>query len=182
VQGNEPFLALPPWVMWRIIRVMRSMLFALILFGASLVGQPGSEDKSSACKKLQPILIALKSPAASRPLLTSQLVEAMMALTTSDRQPSRSTVVNFADELTGALIGRDFTNQVDALQQSVCEVLSGSTTNLKSSGRLEVALTAIGIDRTRKETVTRLFMAIGKEVRGPDGFPVSDGFPPPRKR
>lgn len=159
--------------MWRIIRVMRSVLFALILSGASLVGQSGSEDKSAACKKLQPILMALKNPAASRPLLTSQLVEAMMASTSSDRQPSRSTVVNFADEFTGALIGRDFTNQAAALQQSVCEVLSGSTTNLKSSGRLEEALSAIGLDRTRKETVTRLFMAIAKEVRGPDGFPLT---------
>jgi hypothetical protein len=151
---------------------MRSLLFALILFGASLAGQSGSEDKSAPCNKLKPILVALKNPDASRALLTGQLAEAMMALTSSDRQPSRSTVGSFADELTGALIGRDFTNQLGALQQSVCEVLSGSTTNLKSSSRFEETLAAVGLDRARRETATRRFMAIGKEVRGPDDWPV----------
>jgi hypothetical protein len=151
---------------------MRSVLFALILFGANLVGQSHSEDKSARCDRLQPILMSLKSPEASRPSLTRQLVEAMMAVTSSDRQPSRSTVESFAAELTSALIGRDFTNQLGALQQSVCDVLSGSTTNLKSSSRFEETLAVIGLDRTKRETVTRRFMAIGKEVRGPDDWPA----------
>ena len=165
-------MALPPWLMRRIIPVMRRVLCCLILFGASVLGQSGREEKSAACKKLQPILTALKSPGASRPSLTTQLADAMMSLTSSDRQPSRSTVVSFADELTGALIGKDLKDQPGVLQQSICEVLSGSTTNFKSATRFREALTALRIDSMKKQTLTTRFMAIGEEVRGPDDSPV----------
>ena len=152
---------------------MRRVFCCLILFGASVLGQSGRLDKSAACKKLQPILTEMKSPGASRPSLTTQLVETMMDLTSGDRQPSRSTVASFADEFTGAVIGKDLKDQVGILQQSICEVLSGSTTNLQSASRFRESLTALGIDGVRKQTLTTRFMAIGEEVRGPDDSPVS---------
>jgi ABC-type lipoprotein release transport system permease subunit len=96
----------------------------------------------------------------------------MMELPSSDRQPSRSTVVRFVDEFTGVLIGKDLKNQVGVLQQSICEVLSGSTTNFKSASRFREALTVLGIDSMGKQTLTTRFMAIGEEVRGPDDSPV----------
>jgi len=96
----------------------------------------------------------------------------MMSLTSSDRQPSRSTVASFADEFTAAVIGKDLRDEVGVLQQSVCEVLSGSATNIKSASRFREALTALGFDSMRKQTLTTRFMAIGEEVRGPDDSPV----------
>jgi len=152
---------------------MRKVLCCVILFGASVLGQSGREDKSAACRKLQPILTALKSPKASWQSLTTQLLEVMMSLTSSDRQPSRSTVAGFSDEFTGALIGKDLRDQIVVLQQSICEVLSGSTTNFKSASRFREALTALSIDSMEKQTLTARFMAIGVEVRGPDDSPLS---------
>ncbi len=157
--------------MRRIIPVMRRVLCCLVLIAATALGQ-GRLDKSGPCNKLQPILMALKTPAVSRSSLTTQLADAMMSLTSSDRQPSRSTVVSFADEFTSALIGKDLTNQLSALQQSICEVLSGSTTNFKSASHFRDALTALSIESSEKQALSTRFMAIGDEVRGPDDSPV----------
>ena len=152
---------------------MRRALFCLVLFGTSLVGQ---SEKSPDLNKLRPILIALKSSSASRPSLTNQLVEAMMALANKDRQPARSTVVSFADEFTGMVFGKSLTNdQLDGLAAAIGEVMTGSTTNFKSSGHFRDILTAVGIDSMKKQTVTRRFIAIGEEVRGPDDSPSALG-------
>jgi len=166
-------LWLPPICWGRTIQVMRRALFCLVLFGTSLIGQ---SEKSPDLNKLRPILMALKSSSASRPSLTNQLVEAMIALANKDRQPARSTVVSFADEFTGMVFGKALTNnQLDGLAAAIGEVMTGSTTNFKSSGHFRDILTAVSVDSMKKQTVTRRFIAIGEEVRGPDDSPSALG-------
>jgi hypothetical protein len=149
---------------------MRRALFCLVVFGTSLIAQP---DKSPDLDKLRPILMALKNAGASRPLLTNQLVEAMMALADKDRQPARSTVVSFAEQFTGLLLGKSLTNsQVEGLAGAIGEVMTGSTTSFRSSGHLRDVLTAVAIDNTKQQAITRRFIAIGEEVRGPDDSPA----------
>ena len=97
----------------------------------------------------------------------------MIILASADHPPTRSSVVGFADELTGVLLGKSVTNaQLDVLQQSIGEALSGATANYLSAGRFRQALIAVGIDSSRKRVVTNLFMTIAEEVRGPDDSPV----------
>ena len=152
---------------------MRRALFCLVLFGTGLTAQPA---KSPDLDKLRPILMALKNAGAAHASLTNQLVEVMMALANKDRQPARSTVVSFADEFTGILFGRALTNgQLDGFAAAIGEVMTGSTTNFKSSGHFRDIMTAVGIDSMKKQTVTRRFIAIGEEVRGPDDSPSALG-------
>ena len=148
------------------------IVLGVVLLGAVLSGQ-STRDQKAAFNKLKSTLTALKDAGANRSSLASQLVDEMMILADANRPPSRSSVVDFADELTGVLFGKNITNaHLDVLQQSIGEALSGSTANYLSVGRFREALTAVGIDRLRKRLVTNLLMAIAEEVRGPDDSPV----------
>ena len=148
------------------------IVLGLLLLGAVLSGQ-SARDQKAAFNKLKSTLVALKETGADRTSLASQLVDEMMTLANANHRPSRSTVVGFADELTGVLLGRNITNaQLDALQQSIGEALSGSTANYNSASRFREALSAVGIDSPSKRVITNLFMAIAEEVRGPDDAPV----------
>ncbi|MDQ2900004.1 MAG: hypothetical protein M3Y07_09420, partial [Acidobacteriota bacterium] len=110
---------------------------------------------------------------ASHGSLTQQLVDAMTSLAQEDRRPSRPTLESFADEFIGALTGMSVTNaQVITLQRSITEVLLSSTTNLKSASRLREILTALHIGDSKVRVITKRFIAIGEEVRGPDDSPL----------
>ena len=146
------------------------IVLGLLLLGAVLSGQ-STRDPKAAFNKLKSTLIALRDPRADR--IASHLVDEMMTLANANHQPTRSTVAGFADELTSVLLGRNITNaQLDVLQQSIGEVLSGSTANYNSASRFRETLTAVGIDNPSKRVITNLFMAIAEEVRGPDDAPV----------
>ena len=151
---------------------MRSILCALLMFGSVLGGQPTQQDKAAA-SKLNSTLTALKNNSADRSILTRQLVVAMMSLADRDRLPSRATVEGFADELTGALIGRNLTNaQVTMVERSLIEVVSGSTSNAISASHLREALAALRVDPSRTHVIIKRFIAICEQVRGPDDSPV----------
>jgi hypothetical protein len=91
----------------------------------------------------------------------------------SEQQPSRTTVASFAEELTSALIGRGLTNsQVMMLEQSIDEVLRSSGATFTSASRLRETLAAIGVDASKLRIITKGFIAIGEEVRGPDDLPT----------
>ena len=97
----------------------------------------------------------------------------MMALGEGNRRPSRPTVEGFVDEFISALIGNNFTNtQLAMLQRSITEVLRGSTTNLDSASHLRESLASVHITYSRTQAITKRFLAIGKEVRGPDDSPL----------
>ena len=148
------------------------IVLGLVLLGAVLSGQ-SARDQKAAANRLNSTLTGLKDAGADRLSLATQLVDEMMILADANRPPLRSSVVDFADELTGVLLGKNTTNaQLEVLQQSIGEALSGSTANYLSVGRFREALTAVGIDRPRKRLVTNLLMAIAEEVRGPDDSPA----------
>jgi hypothetical protein len=146
-------------------RNMRSSIARFIL-----LGQAPREDQA-ALSKLTSTLAAMRRVGADRAILSHQLVDVMTSLQDEKRRPSRTTVESFADEFTGALIGRPLTNgQVAMLQLCITEVVRGSTTNLNSTSHLREALTTIHIDSLEMDVIIKDFLAIGEEVRGPDDF------------
>ena len=158
---------------------MKRIVFALLLLGGFLISGAVCQDKSTAKRpeatpKLRSTLQALKSRGASRATLSRQLADAILLLAETGHQPSRSAVTSFADELTTALLGRELTNsQVTTLAQSMEEVLrrSGTTTFIPAC-QLRETLAALGVDASKVQIITRRFIAIGEEIRGPDDMPT----------
>ena len=132
-----------------------------------------SQSKTAA-SELHSTLTALRDRNASRSLLSQRLAAEIMSLTDTDQRPSPHTVSEFADEFVGALIGKDLTQaQVTNLQRSITEMLDASTKrNYVPASRLREAVTALRVDPREKQAITRSFIAIGEEIRGPDDTPV----------
>jgi len=141
----------------------------LLLLAAGLSGQPSATNKASV-DRLNSTLLALKRADASvKPHLTRQLVDEIVALSEKDRQPSRATVAGFANEFLDALIGKDLTSaNLITLRTSIVQVTRGSGATFVPASSLREALTAVGIERSKVQDITRRFMAIGDEIRGPD--------------
>jgi len=151
---------------------MIGMLRGLVFTGFTLLGQSARQEPA-VVSRLNSTLTTLQNVGADRLSLAHQLVDVMMSLEAGDRRPSRPTVESFVAEFVGAVIGRTFTNaQMALLQRSITEVLSGSTTNLNSASHLRESLAAFHVDSSRMQVITRRFIAIGEEVRGPDDSPL----------
>ncbi len=157
---------------------MKRLVFALLLLGGCLIVGAVCQDRSAARRPeasstLRSSLQALKDRGASRATLSHQLADAILLLAETGHQPSRSAVTSFADELTTVLLGEELTNsQVTTLAQSMEEVLrrSGTTTFIPAS-QLRETLAALGVDASKVQIITRRFIAIGEEIRGPDDMP-----------
>lgn len=148
---------------------MRSALSCYLLCaGLSLFGQSTPADQAAA--KLDAILAAMKDPGASRPALSQQLADVILSLAQPDHQPSRSTVVAFTDELTGALIGKDLKWNAPPkwLLGPIVEILSTSGANFTKASRFGDVLKSLGVDAAKTQRITTRFIKIGEEVRGPD--------------
>ena len=151
---------------------MRSILCGSLFIGFSLLGQQSLQEGSAAIARLNTTLTALQNVSADRVILTRQLVDAMMALGEGNRRPSRPTVEGFVDEFISALIGKFTNTQLAMLQRPITEVLRGSTTNLDSASHLRESLASVHINYSRTQAITKRFLAIGEEVRGPDDSPL----------
>ena len=149
---------------------MRCLLCGLLCVSVGL-SYPQSKTATS---ELHSTLTALRDRNASRSLLSQRLAAEIMSLTDRDRRPSPHTVSEFADEFVGALIGKDLTQaQVTNLQRSITEMLDASTTrNYVPASRLRETVTALRVDPSERQAITRDFIAIGEEIRGPDDSPV----------
>ena len=78
-------------------------------------------------------------------------------------------MTGFAEELTAALFGKELSAQSTAsLRQSIRDVLRGSSATFPSAASLRQVLARAGVDSTKAQLITRRFMAIGEEIRGPD--------------
>ena len=149
---------------------MQIVLCCLLLLGAGLNAQPTGEGRTAA-GKLKSILIALQHSKAAQTSLARQLSDEMVAFADTDRKPLRATVSGFAHEFTHALFGKSLTNaQVSVLQSSITDLLRGSTANFNSASRLREVLVAVHVDDSKTQRITRRFIAIGEEVRGPDDY------------
>ena len=149
---------------------MKHVLCFLLLLGVSAAGQ----DKSAVRRlpetpKLHSTLLALKDGGGDRLSLSHQLVDAIMSQAEREYQPLRTTVKNFADELTSALLGKDSTNaQVLMLERSIDDVLRRSGATFTSASHLRETLATLGVGALKTQVITKRFIAIGEEVRGPD--------------
>ena len=166
---------------------MRKLVCCLLLLGGCLISGAAGQDKSLAAKpetarQLRSTLQALKSRDASRTTLSRKLADAILALAQAGHEPSRSAVTSFSEELTAALLGKDLTKeQLTAVEQSIGEVLHVTGATSIPATRLRETLTALGVDATRSQTVTRRFIAMGEEVRGPDDMPATIRRPNERR-
>lgn len=104
----------------------------------------------------------MKDAAASQPALSQQLADVILLLAERDRLPSRNTVMAFTDELTGALIGKDFNGNARPrwLLGPIVEILSSSGANFTKASRLGDTLKSLGVDTTRTQRITSKFIRI----------------------
>ena len=141
---------------------MRQILSCVLLFGASLSAQT-----------LQSTLLALKDPQAPRKVLSNQLVDEIMALSKNDQSPARSTVQRFAEDLTGALRGKDVTAvRATALAKAITDVMSGKGSTALPANRLYETLCGFRMEHQTIQLLVDRFREIGQEVRGPDDSPL----------
>jgi hypothetical protein len=140
----------------------RNLLCALV-FGATLMGQTAAD------RNLTATLMAMKNIGGSRATLAPRLADNLLALANPDQQPSRTTVMVFADQLTDALIGNQvaFANVVQT-QRCVSGVMRGSRSNLQWASELRDFLKIFGVEPTKIHAITKSFIAVGEEIRGPD--------------
>ena len=145
---------------------MRSVL-CFLLAGFSLFGQSSSIDQAGAQMDL---ILRAMNQGASRDTVSQQLADVILSLAQPDHQPSRSTVVAFTAELTGALIGKDL--KVNAPPRwflgSITDILSTSGANFTKASRLGDSLKSLGVEASKVQSITTRFVKIGEEVRGPD--------------
>ena len=142
---------------------MRHILSCVLLLGASLSAQT-----------LQSTLLALKDPRAPRKVLSDQLVDEMMAMAKSGQSPARTTVQRFAEDLTGALLGKDITAvRATALAEShhrPDERQRFDGPSRQPSVRNPVRLPDGAPDHP--VAGRSLHREIGQEIRGPDDSPL----------
>ncbi|MGO9241058.1 MAG: hypothetical protein ACLQBJ_09635 [Bryobacteraceae bacterium] len=157
---------------------MRKLVCCWLVLGGFLIGGAAGQDKGTAARpeaarNLRSALQALKDRGASRTTLSRQLADAILSLAQAGHEPSRSAVASFSEELTAALLGKDLTKeQLTAVEQSIGEVLHVTGATSIPASRLRETLTALGVDATMSQTVTRRLIAMGEEVRGPDDMPA----------
>jgi hypothetical protein len=148
---------------------MRPVFCLFLLLGSPLMAQP-----AAALANLNETLHAMARPGAASAPLSARLVDEMLSLAPSDRQPSRGALAGFANVFTAALLGKDLTEaRVATFERCIADVLSGSGTNLKPAKLLRDTLTAIGISEPRTQSIITRFIEVGEEVRGPDDSPVA---------
>jgi len=151
---------------------MRTVAIGLLLFAFSLSAQ-SPRNPANAPSKLDALLMQLQTSSVDRVRVSQQLSGEMLSLAEQDRQPSRATVKRFADLFTGALTGRRLTeNQIILIRASLTDMLTGSKPNLATASSLRETLTALHLDASSAQAVTKSFLAIGEEVRGPDDSPL----------
>jgi len=141
---------------------MRSALCGLLLFTAVLTGETDAG-------RLTSTLLALKNGTN----LSDRLADDILALADPRLPPSRSTVFSFADELARGLSGRPLSNSDAALlQRSISNVLHGVGATFHSAAYVRQVLSRSGVESSKAQVITKRFIAIGEEVRGPDDIPV----------
>ena len=132
------------------------------------MGQTPAENKA-AIDNLTSTLIGIGKKDASLTYMSHKLADDIWALADPDHETARVRVEKFADELTTALYGKKLPDRsVTVLQQSIREVIRGSSPTFPSAANVRQILTAAGVEELKVQVVTRSFMAIGEEIRGPD--------------
>ncbi len=144
---------------------MKSELCCFLLAAAGLCAQSTGTLNSD--------LMDLANAGAPRNAVARQVANDILALAEKDAQPSRQTVLDFADELAKALAGKQFVvEKARPVTAAILEVLQSSGA---ASYRFHSAIdrfrdSLIALDATAaqaKSAANRLFI-LGQEVRGPE--------------
>jgi hypothetical protein len=136
--------------------------------------------------KLNSDLMTLMNPGASRNAVAGQITDDILALAEKDAQPSRQTVVDFADELTKALAGKQLPVQKPKLSlaepnlqrvtEPILDVLqsSGATSYRfhEAIDRFRSALIALNVTAAQAKSAANQLFILGQEIRGPEDLPL----------
>lgn len=156
---------------------MKSALCCFSLFAAGLWAQSTA--------KLDADLTALGNPGASRNAITQQVVDDILALADKNTQPSRQTVLDFANELTRAFspsVNRARTRVVElpprqqptlqTITQAILDVLqsSGMTSSQFHAAidRFRTSLSVLVATSAQAKSAADRLLVLGQEVRGPE--------------
>jgi hypothetical protein len=132
--------------------------------------------EQKAPSRLLATLKKLHDSPATRAVLTEELTEDILALAEVNHEPSRGSVGSLANELVNALYHRTILpNQVEDVNRSILEILRPTGSTAQSATRLRQVLLFAGAERP--DVVTKRFIVVAEEVRGPDDSPV---LPSPR--
>jgi hypothetical protein len=150
----------------------------LLLLSAGLTAQPASENQAnaSAIRKLNSTLLTLKD-GTSRNLVGRQLAADIASVADPDHRPSPAHVKVLADELAAGLpAGNLRAERLSQVTTPIVEVLQSAGTSTigfyESVSRAEKALVALGVPAQYARSIAERLKTIGKQVRGPEGFPV----------
>jgi hypothetical protein len=138
---------------------------AFLALAAALVAQQPPTRLSRTLQKLN-------DPGQTQASLTQQLTDDIMSLANKDHQPSLGAVSGFTSQLVAALIHRDLTTlQLQGLEQSITEILQPTGSTARSATRLRDILRGKSVEHP--EVVTKRFIEVAEEVRGPDDSPAA---------
>lgn len=155
---------------------MKAILLMVAALAVCIPGQSQDRSLSAARQALTDDLLSLsgKSPA---PQLREQLVDHTFLVAESTHEPKRATVQSFVNELAMALAGRPLARvQAAQLAGEIVYVMQSAGTS--TSGFFDAVnqfggrLSAIGVSPLRAKSVAAQLERMGREVRGPDDFPV----------
>jgi hypothetical protein len=151
------------------------VLLAGSLLSASLCAQGYKRtqfiQEPKKASALAATLKSLRVPAASRTAIADELTEKILALAEHDHEPARGVVSGFANDLVNALYRRVTTNkQLDDLELSIQEILKPTGSTSRSASRVREVLRTVGAERP--DVVTKSFISVAEDVRGPDDSPV----------
>ncbi len=121
---------------------------------------------------LEMTLRTLRVPAASRAMVAEDITQQILALADPDHAPARGAAAGFANDLVNALYRRVTTDkQLDDLVLSIREILKPTGSTSKSATRVREVLRNAGVERP--DLVTKSFISLAEDVRGPDDAPVA---------
>jgi hypothetical protein len=147
---------------------MKSAMCCFLVFNAGLCAQSTA--------KLESDVMLLANPSASRNTVAQQVADDILALAEKDAQPTRRTALDFADELSKALAGKQFSaEKVTPVTQAILDVLQSSGVPSyrfhAAIDHLRDGLIALGATSAQAKSAAGRLLILGQEVRGPEDSP-----------
>ena len=134
---------------------------------------------AQAPRPLPAIFSALSDGAGTKSAVARELSIRMYAAFGKDQPATRAAIDRLAHSLADALWEQHFEKTSgEELARALTQLVTPSSQpNAALVRRARIALSRIGIDALRAESLSRQMIAVGEQVRGPDDMPVL----PPRR-
>jgi hypothetical protein len=157
---------------------MRRALLGLFTISFCLSAQsPAGRDASTALEPLKNDLQALRTGASFTTPFVRQFGKDILALSEKTHEPSAAAVQEFANGLAAALGGHALkTEEIDGFARAIESVLQSAGTSTvgfeQTVDDFEKKLMKAGVRALESHQVASSLERVGKQVRGPDDFPV----------